>query len=99
MSQVKFTESHEWLRLESDGSVTVGITDFAQQQLGDIVFVTGTALMAQDVISRLRTAPLAGMGASVVGHADLSGLKLTYIKRPLQPRGIVTFAGQVGLHP
>ncbi|WP_024301623.1 glycine cleavage system protein GcvH [Pseudogulbenkiania sp. MAI-1] len=39
MSQVRFTESHEWLRLERDGSVTVGITDFAQQQLGDIVFV------------------------------------------------------------
>lgn len=39
MSEIKYTESHEWLRLEADGSVTVGITDFAQQQLGDIVFV------------------------------------------------------------
>jgi glycine cleavage system H protein len=39
MSTIKYTESHEWLRLEADGSATVGITDFAQQQLGDIVYV------------------------------------------------------------
>ncbi len=36
---VKFTEEHEWLRLEDDGSVTVGITDYAQEQLGDVVYV------------------------------------------------------------
>jgi glycine cleavage system H protein len=34
-----YTESHEWLRLEDDGSVTVGITDHAQQALGELVFV------------------------------------------------------------
>jgi glycine cleavage system H protein len=39
MSDLKYTESHEWLRLEQDGSVTVGITDFAQTLLGDLVFV------------------------------------------------------------
>lgn len=39
MSTIKYTESHEWLRLEADGSATVGITDFAQNQLGDIVYV------------------------------------------------------------
>jgi glycine cleavage system H protein len=39
MSTIKYTESHEWQRLEADGSATVGITDFAQQQLGDIVYV------------------------------------------------------------
>ncbi|GGY33399.1 glycine cleavage system H protein [Bacterioplanes sanyensis] len=36
---LKYVKSHEWLRLEDDGSVTVGITDYAQQQLGDVVFV------------------------------------------------------------
>lgn len=35
----KYTESHEWVRVEADGTVTVGITDFAQDALGDIVFV------------------------------------------------------------
>ena len=34
-----YTESHEWVRLESDDTVYVGITDHAQHQLGDLVFV------------------------------------------------------------
>ena len=36
---LRYTASHEWVRRESDGTVTVGITDHAQEQLGDIVFV------------------------------------------------------------
>jgi glycine cleavage system H protein len=39
MSTIKFTEEHEWLRIEDDGLVTVGITDFAQGHLGDLVYV------------------------------------------------------------
>ncbi|KIA82074.1 glycine cleavage system protein GcvH [Chromobacterium amazonense] len=38
-AELKYVESHEWLRLEADGSVTVGITAHAQELLGDIVFV------------------------------------------------------------
>ena len=34
-----YTESHEWIRIESDGTITVGITDHAQEALGDIVFL------------------------------------------------------------
>jgi len=34
-----YAESHEWVRLNDDGTVTVGITDHAQEQLGDLVFV------------------------------------------------------------
>jgi glycine cleavage system H protein len=36
---LKYAKSHEWVRPESDGSVTVGITDYAQAALGDITFV------------------------------------------------------------
>lgn len=36
---LKYTASHEWVRSESDGSVTIGITDFAQDALGDLVFI------------------------------------------------------------
>ena len=36
---LRYTASHEWVRRESDGTVTIGITDHAQEQLGDIVFV------------------------------------------------------------
>ena len=39
MSEMKFTEDHVWVRLEDDGTATIGITDYAQEQLGDIVFV------------------------------------------------------------
>lgn len=38
MSAIKFTEEHEWIRVEGDVG-TIGITDFAQNQLGDVVFV------------------------------------------------------------
>ncbi len=37
--ELKYSKSHEWVRLEEDGTVTVGITDHAQQALGDLVFV------------------------------------------------------------
>jgi len=36
---LKYAKSHEWLRTEADGTVTVGITDYAQNSLGDLVFV------------------------------------------------------------
>lgn len=39
MSNTKYTEEHEWLRIEDDGLVTVGITDFAQGHLGDLVYI------------------------------------------------------------
>ena len=39
MSELRFTAEHEWLRLEHNGLVTVGITDFAQDALGDVVYV------------------------------------------------------------
>ena len=38
-SNLKYTKSHEWVRVEADGTVTVGITDHAQELLGDLVFV------------------------------------------------------------
>ncbi|MFL0807087.1 MAG: glycine cleavage system protein GcvH [Oceanobacter sp.] len=38
-ADLKYVASHEWIRTEADGTVTIGITDFAQEQLGDVVFV------------------------------------------------------------
>ncbi|MBC3871174.1 glycine cleavage system protein GcvH [Undibacterium oligocarboniphilum] len=49
-ADLKYTSSHEWVRAEADGTLTVGITEFAQDALGDIVFVDlpkiGTTLAA-----------------------------------------------------
>ncbi len=38
-AHLKYTQSHEWVRAEADGTLTVGITDHAQELLGDLVFV------------------------------------------------------------
>lgn len=53
-AELKYVASHEWIRVETDGTVTVGITDFAQEQLGDVVFIelpeVGTEVTAdQDI--------------------------------------------------
>jgi glycine cleavage system H protein len=39
VTALRMTEEHEWIRMEADGTATVGITNFAQEQLGDIVYV------------------------------------------------------------
>jgi len=38
-SNLRYASTHEWARLETDGTVTVGITDHAQEALGDVVFI------------------------------------------------------------
>ncbi|HET7394860.1 MAG TPA: glycine cleavage system protein GcvH [Gammaproteobacteria bacterium] len=38
-ADLKYTKSHEWVKTNADGSVTIGITDHAQEALGDIVFL------------------------------------------------------------
>lgn len=51
-SELRYTQSHEWIRQEDDGSVTIGITDYAQELLGDLVFVelpeTGSDMSASE---------------------------------------------------
>lgn len=54
-TELKYIASHEWLRLEDDGTITVGITDHAQDLLGDVVFVelpeVGATIAVDDEIS------------------------------------------------
>ncbi len=38
-ADLKYTEEHEWIRVEADGTAYIGVTDFAQEELGDIVYV------------------------------------------------------------
>ena len=51
-SNLKYTASHEWVKTEADGSITIGITEHAQELLGDMVFVeapaTGRKLKAKE---------------------------------------------------
>ena len=57
-ADLKYTNEHEWVRLE-DGTATVGITDFAQKQLGDVVFVelpsVGTQVSAGQVFGTIES--------------------------------------------
>ena len=63
-ANLKYTESHEWVRLEADGSVAVGITEFAQDALGDIVFVD---------LPKLGQALTAGKECAVVESVKAAG--------------------------
>jgi glycine cleavage system H protein len=52
-ADLKYTKEHEWVRVESDGTAAIGITDFAQSELGDIVYVeveTVGETLAKDAI-------------------------------------------------
>jgi glycine cleavage system H protein len=57
-TDLKYTKDHEWIRLEGDTGV-IGITDFAQQQLGDVVYVelpaTGTKVTAGQVFGTIES--------------------------------------------
>jgi glycine cleavage system H protein len=65
-NELKYASTHEWARLEEDGSVTVGITDHAQNALGDVVFVE-----LPDVGSDLTQGQEAGVVESVKAASDV----------------------------
>jgi len=77
---VRYLASHEWARLEADGTVTVGISDHAQDALGDVVFVelpeTGRSVQAGEEVAVVESvkaasdiyAPVAG---TVIGVNDV----------------------------
>ena len=54
-SELKYLSSHEWARVEEDGTVTVGISDYAQESLGDVVYVecpdVGAAIVAGEQVA------------------------------------------------
>jgi glycine cleavage system H protein len=79
-SDLRYAKSHEWLRPESDGTVTVGITDYAQNSLGDITYVqlpkVGAALKAGDTF---------GVVESVKAASDLYAPIAICMPRSLEP--------------
>ena len=80
---LKYADTHEWLRAEGDGTVTIGITDHAQAALGDLVYVelpkAGRTVAAHEACAVVESvkaasdvyAPLAG--TIVAGNDKLSG--------------------------
>jgi glycine cleavage system H protein len=65
-ADLRYAASHEWARLEADGSVTVGISDHAQEALGDVVYVE-----LPEVGKQLAAAQEAGVVESVKAASDI----------------------------
>ena len=67
--ELKYLSSHEWARLEEDGTVTIGITDHAQDALGDVVFVD-----VPEIGTRVSIGEEAGVVESVKAASDIYSL-------------------------
>ncbi|MCY1299730.1 Glycine cleavage system H protein [compost metagenome] len=65
-ADLRYAASHEWARLEADGSVTVGISDHAQEALGDVVFVE-----LPEIGKQLAAGQEAGVVESVKAASDI----------------------------
>ena len=69
---VLYLDTHQWARREADGSVTVGITDHAQQALGDLVFVE-LPKIGEEVIAAAQTGIVESVKAASDVFAPISG--------------------------
>ncbi len=65
-SELKYLSSHEWARLEEDGTVTIGITEHAQESLGDVVYVE-----LPEVGSQVSVGEESGVVESVKAASDI----------------------------
>ena len=82
-SELRYLKSHEWARLEADGTITIGISDHAQQALGDLVFAevpeAGRRVTAGEACAVVESVKAASdvyspvSGEVVAGNADLGG--------------------------
>ncbi|MBL8250343.1 MAG: glycine cleavage system protein GcvH [Candidatus Competibacter sp.] len=75
MSQIKFTETHEWLRIESDGTGIIGITDYAQNALGDLVYI-GLPEIGQELAQGAEGATIESVKAADELHMPVAGTVL-----------------------
>lgn len=71
-AELKYAESHEWVRVEADGTVTIGITDHAQEALGDLVFVE-LPQVGTDVAAGKEVAVVESVKAAADVYAPISG--------------------------
>ena len=74
-TNLKYAKSHEWVRSEADGTVTVGITEHAQELLGDLVFVDLPELGAE-LTAGQEAAVVESVKAASDVYAPLSGVVL-----------------------
>ena len=95
-SDAAYTEAHEWVRKDSDGTFTVGITEYAQEQLGDVCFIElpseeqefqkGTALFLSSFVSCY--------GIKSISHVSITRSPSVRSARPSPARN-----GRRAIHP
>ena len=71
-AELKYTESHEWIRTETDGTLTIGITDHAQEALGDLVFIE-LPMVGRKVAAREACAVVESVKAASDVYAPVAG--------------------------
>ena len=71
-SHLKYTKSHEWVRAESDGTITVGITEHAQDLLGDLVFIDLPEI-GKDLAAEQEAAVVESVKAAADVYAPVAG--------------------------
>ncbi len=71
-SELKYLSSHEWARIEDDGTVTIGITDHAQNSLGDVVYVECPDV-GDSIVAGEQVAVVESVKAASDVYAALSG--------------------------
>jgi len=79
---IYYAESHEWARLEEDGRITVGITDFAQDALGDIVYIE-LPQIGQSLQASVEAGIVESVKAASDIYAPVSGV-VTAVNRSLE---------------
>ncbi len=72
-TNLKYTASHEWIKTEADGTITVGITQHAQELLGDIVFIESPAV-GRNVTAKEECAVVESVKAAADIYAPVSGI-------------------------
>ena len=90
--ELRYTQSHEWVRREPDGTVSIGITDHAQEQLGDIVFVetpqAGRKVSAGEAIGVVESVKAASdIYAPVAGEVVAANAELAAAPEKVNDKG------------
>jgi glycine cleavage system H protein len=71
-AELKYTRSHEWIRTEADGTITVGISDHAQELLGDLVFIE-LPEVGRELVAEQEAAVVESVKAAADVYAPVAG--------------------------
>ena len=92
-ADLKYTSSHEWVRAEADGTISIGITEHAQELLGDLVFIELPGLESEFVAGQ-EAAVVESVKAAADVYAPLDGNVVDVNKAAVEEHATATKAAQ-----